>query len=199
MQNIEPLLRNAGVLPSAFYLLSANAVSSDGTVIACDGTTAQGVLQGWVAHLPLPTTSSNLSVTPNAQLKFYGPVGGPFYSDAYGASAAIFTLKNTGTASLDYADSAPSWLSVSSSSGMLAVGASASSAVMPRVPAVAAAAGNLASTVAISNTTNGAGNTRVAAILRIFSGVGNTAELGPNDTSVPVLGAALPQFPYPSP
>jgi len=70
---------------------------------------------------------------------------------------------------------------------------------MPGVEAVAAAADNLASTVAITNTTNGAGNTSVAASLRIFSGVGNTGELGPNDTSVPVLGAPLPQFPYPSP
>jgi probable HAF family extracellular repeat protein len=54
IENIETLLRSAGVLPQAFFLLSANAVSADGTVITGDGTTAQGVLQGWIAHLPLP-------------------------------------------------------------------------------------------------------------------------------------------------
>jgi probable HAF family extracellular repeat protein len=54
MQNIEALLRNAGVINASFCLLSANAVSADGTIIAGDGETSGGELEAWVATLPLP-------------------------------------------------------------------------------------------------------------------------------------------------
>jgi probable HAF family extracellular repeat protein len=64
MQNIEALLRNAGVLPQFFSLWSANAVSADGTIIAGDGfNESTGIGYAWIAVVPLP---ASLLAAPNS-------------------------------------------------------------------------------------------------------------------------------------
>jgi probable HAF family extracellular repeat protein len=64
IQNIEALLRNAGVINGSIALVSANAVSADGTIIAGDAENfGTGFVNAYIAVLPLP---ASLLAAPNS-------------------------------------------------------------------------------------------------------------------------------------
>ncbi len=137
------------------------------------------------------TGSPTLVVSPQSQLKFYGPTGGPFYSDVYGFTAVPFTLTNRGVGSLNYSVSVPSWLSISpASSGSLACGETVTIAVLPGPEAIGAPVwANTSSTLAFTNTTNGLGNASVATSLVVFPKI---------DTPFNFALDSVPHIPTPS-
>ncbi len=94
--------------------------------------------------------SPTLTVSPQSQLKYYGPNGGPFYSDAYAFTAAPFALSNHGVGNLNYSISAPDWLALSSTSGTLGCGDTVTIGVLPGPSVLGAGAGtNLSSTILV--------------------------------------------------
>lgn len=73
MQSIESLLQAAGVNLAGFRLLTATAVSADGSYIAGLGNQS-GAIKGWVAYLPLipPATTIVASILPTARTTTFG-------------------------------------------------------------------------------------------------------------------------------
>lgn len=140
------------------------------------------------------TGSPTLAVTPQSQLKFYGPAGGPFYSDANASLAAIFTLSNTGAGTLNYTVSGPDWLTLSGiTSGSLACGQATSVMMLPGPTAISSGVGNTSATVSFTNTTNGLGNTSIAASLVVFPDIGGPPTMDlTNGSSTAVVGKSLP-------
>lgn len=114
-----------------------------------------------------------IAVTPAVALNASGAPGGPFSS-----SSASYTLQNTGGASINWtASSTQSWVGLSSSSGTLAPGASATVTVSINSSANALAAGSYADTVTFSNLTNANGDTSREVNLSITQQAVNIAPL----------------------
>ena len=100
------------------------------------------------------TVAPVLSITPTTALSTAGPVGGPF-----SPSSASYTLSNTGTGSLNWtASKTASWLTLSSASGTLTVGATTTVTASINAAAASLSAGNYADIITFTNATNGTGN-----------------------------------------
>lgn len=104
-----------------------------------------------------------LSVSPAGGLTSTGLVGGPF-----SPSSRVYTLTNSGGVSMNWtAAKTQSWVSLSSSGGTLAAGASTNVTVSINSGANSLAAGGYSDTVTFTNTTNGGGNTTRAVSLTV--------------------------------
>lgn len=98
---------------------------------------------------------AKLSVTPSTGLAFYGGAGGPF-----GPTGQSYTLMNVGNQSLNWiANTSQPWISLSSTLGTLAPGATATVNVSPGTAANSLSTGVYSGTITFTNTTNGSGNT----------------------------------------
>jgi hypothetical protein len=96
------------------------------------------------------TVSPALSVSPTAGIVSSGPAGGPFTP-----SSAIYTLHNLGGASLKWtASKTQSWISLSSSGGSLAGGASTTVTVSFNLAADKLAEGDYSDTIKFTDSTN---------------------------------------------
>ncbi|MBK8270224.1 MAG: hypothetical protein IPK83_18770 [Planctomycetes bacterium] len=104
-----------------------------------------------------------MTVAPSNGLASSGPMGGPFSPAGW-----VYTLTNSGGTSINWtAAKTQSWVTLSSSSGTLAAGASTTVTVSINSNASALAAGGYADTVTFTNTTNGSGNTTRSVALTI--------------------------------
>ena len=102
-----------------------------------------------------PTQAGALSVSPAGGLTSSGTVGGPFTP-----SSQSYTLQNTGGQPVSWtAGKTQSWVTLSSTGGSLAAGASATVTVSIGSGANSLAANSYSDTVTFTNTTNGTGNT----------------------------------------
>jgi hypothetical protein len=100
-------------------------------------------------------TAGAMSVAPATGLTSSGTVGGPF-----SPSSVLYTLTNTGGASINWsAAKTQTWVTLSSASGSLAAGATATVTASIGTGANSLAAGSYNDTVTFTNTTNGTGNT----------------------------------------
>ncbi len=177
-KSIEDLLTASGVDFTGWTLNRATGVSADGTVIIGNGGNTFGVAGDWIAHLPLP--SPTLQVSPAIGYSATGSQGGPFLPPTfnYQLAASSGTLGYTIT-------NLPSWLTASPASGT--VGTTGTTITLT----VNSSANSLApgsyspAPVVFTNTTNGQGNTtRVvsltvnpppAGILQVTPGTGVSA------------------------
>jgi uncharacterized repeat protein (TIGR01451 family) len=98
----------------------------------------------------------SLVVTPGAGLTGVGPVGGPFSPNAIN-----FSLVNIGTNALNWAASpAPTWLTISPSSGVIAAGGSNQVSVTVNAAANLLPLGVYASTLRFTNVSSGVAHAR---------------------------------------
>ncbi|MGA2140338.1 MAG: fibronectin type III domain-containing protein [Verrucomicrobiia bacterium] len=105
-----------------------------------------------------------LSVSPSNDFSSSGSTGGPF-----SPPNQVYSLTNSGSASLTWsASNTQAWLSISPSSGTLAVGAGATVSVSINSSANNLAAGSYSDTVTFTNLTNGNGSTNRAVSLTII-------------------------------
>jgi hypothetical protein len=119
------------------------------TATNANGNTGSAVLT--VTYNAIPT----LSVSAAGGIVSTGYAGGPF-----SASSVTYTLQNLGSTSMRWAASKKqSWVSLSSSSGTLAGGASTTVTVSINTAAKSLTAGSYSDTVSFTNSTNGIGNT----------------------------------------
>jgi hypothetical protein len=114
---------------------------------------------GWniddIELLGIPVGSGTLAVVPSTGLISSGTVGGPF-----SPSNEVYSLANTGVASLNWAASkSQSWVSLSATGGVLPAGASTNITVSINAGANSLAAGSYFDAVTFTNTTNGVGTT----------------------------------------
>jgi len=113
------------------------------------------------------TVAGPLSVSPAGGLSSSGTAGGPF-----SPSSQSYTLTNTGTAPMNWtASKAQSWVTLSSTGGTLAAGATATVTASINSGANSLAAGSYSDTVTFANTTNGTGNTTRAVGLTVNAAV----------------------------
>ena len=106
-----------------------------------------------------------LTVTPASSLTSTGPVGGPF-----SPISQTYTLSNSGGATLSWtASNAANWLSLSASSGTLAVGGSTTVIASINANANSLTAGSYPDTLSFTNVTNGVGNTTRGVSLTVTS------------------------------
>jgi DNA/RNA endonuclease G (NUC1)/PKD repeat protein len=135
---------------SAANSLAGGAYSA--TVMFSDLATGAWVTRsvGLTALLP-----GYLTVGPGTGFSSTGAAGGPF-----NPSNQVYTLSNTGSATLNWAASkSASWFDLSQSSGSLAGGSSTVVTVSITSDANSLPLGSYSDTVGITNTTTGAGNT----------------------------------------
>ncbi|MFO7732809.1 MAG: hypothetical protein R6X21_04080, partial [Candidatus Aminicenantes bacterium] len=105
--------------------------------------------------LTVSAPPGTLSVAPGDGLASSGIVGGPF-----SPSSLAYTLQNTGGTSIAWtAAKTRFWTTLSSTSGTLSAGATATVTVSINALANALAAGTYNDTISFTNTTNGRGNT----------------------------------------
>jgi hypothetical protein len=114
------------------------------------------------------TPSSILTVTPAAGLTSSGISGG-----VPSPASVTYTLSNTGSGTLNWttSQSAP-WLTLSTSSGSLAAGASTTVSTIINASANNLIAGSYSGTVTFTNGSNGNGNTTRSVALTVTSGAG---------------------------
>jgi hypothetical protein len=97
------------------------------------------------------TLSPPLLVIPETGFSSIGPVGG-----AFSVTSQLYTLTNSSGASLNWAlSSAPFWLTVSSSSGTIAAGATSSLTISLASAANSLAAGNYSTSIWATNVSTG--------------------------------------------
>jgi uncharacterized repeat protein (TIGR02543 family) len=119
-----------------------------------------GNLSITASFTPLPGT---LTVTPATALSATGAPGGPFTP-----SSSSYTLQNTGNSAITWsATKAQPWVTLSSGSGSLAPGASATVMVSLNATAATLALGSYSDMVIFTNVSNGSGNTTRAASLTV--------------------------------
>lgn len=134
------------------------------------------------------TTSLGLAVTPSDNLLSGGPVGGPM-----SPSSITYILTNISSAAIDWsADKSRPWVSLSSTSGTLAAGASTQVTVSIDSAANGLPAGVYGDTVSFVNTSTGVGNTTRGVSLTV-----RNAELSvdPADAYVSIGGVGGPFYP----
>ncbi len=104
---------------------------------------------------PLAPLPGSLSVTPTTGLSASGLAGGPF-----SPSNETYTLTNDGGEAINWtAGKTQPWVTLSSTGGALAAGASTTVTVSINSAANSLAIGSYSDTVTFSNTTNGSGST----------------------------------------
>jgi hypothetical protein len=122
-----------------------------------DGGTTRAV------SLTVTPAEGSLSVTPAGEFASTGSEGGPFTP-----ASLAYTLENTGGTPIDWtATKTQSWTTLSSTSGTLASGATATVTVSIDSGANALAAGTYNDAVSFTNTTNGSGDTTRAVALTV--------------------------------
>jgi hypothetical protein len=99
----------------------------------------------------------DLSVDPPGGWSSGGPEGGPFTPDAM-----VYTLENTGTASLNWNATAPAWIALEPSSGALAAGAAVT--VTATVTGVSLTPGRYTGDITFTNQSSGAAQTRAVTL-----------------------------------
>ncbi len=110
-----------------------------------------------------------LGVTPTSGLTSSGTQGGPF-----SPASIVYTLTNTGGQSINWtATKTRTWVTLSSSGGTLAAGASTTLTVSLNSGANSLTPGSHSDTVTINNTTNSNGNTTRAVALTVNAAGGN--------------------------
>lgn len=120
---------------------------------------------------------AQLGVTPSTGLASSGAQGG-----AFTPNNQVYTLTNSGTATLNWtASKTANWLTLSATSGTLAVNSSTTVTASINANANSLAAGSYSDTIGFTNTNNGAGNSTRAVSLTVTNI--NTAD--PNITSQP--------------
>jgi hypothetical protein len=131
---------------------------------------------------PLSASSQaapQLQVTPASGYYSSGPQGGPF-----NPGVQIFTMANTGTATIGYSVSANQpWVTVFMTSGTLDAGNAWSNPVFINSQANSLAAGTYTATVTFTNTSNGSGNTTRTVTLIVGA---------PGDTTPPTVTITNP-------
>ena len=101
------------------------------------------------------TTIANISVSPATGFTASGGTGGPFTP-----ANASYQVKNTGSGSMSWsATGAPSWITLSSTSGTLTSGAITTVTATINSTANSFGVGNYSGTINFNNTTSGFGNT----------------------------------------
>lgn len=121
---------------------------------------------------PAPTPGA-MSVTPAAGLSASGTAGGPF-----SPASQAYTLTNTGQSSIAWTAAATQpWVSLSSTGGTLAAGATMTVTVSIGSAANTLAAGSYSDSVTFTNTTNGDGNTTRSAALTVNPGAPSAGAL----------------------
>jgi hypothetical protein len=106
----------------------------------------------------------SLSITPATGFNSSGSQGGPF-----SPLSREYILENTGGESIDWtASGAQAWVTLSSSGGTLAAGATVTVTVSINPEANSLAAGNYLDTLTFTNTTNGNGNTTRGVNLTVY-------------------------------
>ena len=117
--------------------------------------------------LTVSAAAGALSVTAGG-LTSSGTAGGPFTP-----SSVSYTLTNTGGTSINWtASKTQTWVTLSSASGTLAAGGTATVTVTINSGANSLAAGGYSDTVTLTNTTNGTGNTTRAVGLTVSAAAG---------------------------
>jgi hypothetical protein len=146
---------SSGLACGTSYSFRVKAINGDGKETSWTDLGSQ-------ATLPCPGV---LSITPPDGLSSSGPEGGPFTPPS-----KPYTLENTGNASIDWtASKTQSWVSLSSTSGVLAAGASTPVTVSINSNANGLSAETYNDTVTFTNTTNGNGSTTRVVMLTISS------------------------------
>lgn len=113
-----------------------------------------------------------LTVTPSTSLTFSGPAGG-----AFSPANVSYTLTNSGNAAMTWtAGKTASWLTLSATSGTLAVGTTTNVSATVNSNANSLSAGSYSDTITFTNNTNGVGNATRAASLTVNS---NSAPAAP--------------------
>jgi hypothetical protein len=152
---------NANSLPAGSYFDTLSFVNQNNGL----GNTTRAV------SLTVNGTTGVLTVTPDSGFTATGTQGGPF-----GAVSQIYTLINTGDATLDWtATKNGEWLSLSTSSGALAAGASTTVTVSINGAASQLAPGTYSDVIQFANLTNGKGDTSRAATLIVSASPGMLA------------------------
>ena len=149
---------------------TANSLAAGGysDMVSFTNATNGGGDTSRAVTLTVNPTSGALSVTPAEGLTSSGTQGGPFTP-----SNVIYTLRNTGGASINWtAGKTQTWVTLSSAGGILASGASTTVTVSINSAANSLAAGGYSDMVSFTNATNGGGNaTRAVSFSISFAGV----------------------------
>ena len=128
------------------------------------------------------TATPVLAVTPATGLSAIGSTGGTF-----APSSATYTLSNTGTGTLSWtASKTAGWITLSSSAGSLAAGASTTVSATINSAANSLGAANFSDVLTFTNSSNASGNTTRAVALTVTAG----APTAPAAPVLPTLAAA---------
>jgi PKD repeat protein len=134
------------------------------TVYFTNTTSATGTISRTVS-LTVTVPGGMLVVTPSSGLSAGGAPGGPF-----SPTGQIYTLSNSGTATLSWTvTNNANWLTLSTGSGTLAVGATTSVTASLNANANSLGIGNYSDSIAFTNTSNGNGNTTRPVSLTVSS------------------------------
>ena len=157
-----------GVTPSSGVLLFGKSTTVTVSILSAANGFTEGVYTDTIAFTNLTNGNGNttrgvtltvaggyLSIAPSTGLLSVGEPGGPFTP-----SSIVYTLTNTGYGNATWtAAKSQRWLSLSSTGGTLAPGASAGVTASINSDANSLVRGVYPDTISFTNTTNGGGNT----------------------------------------
>lgn len=127
-----------------------------------------------------PTPPGMLAVASLAELLSSGPVGGPF-----SPAAVVYTLSNNGGLTLNWsASKSQNWVSLSTTSGTLAAGASLEVTVSFHANANSLTTGNYTDAVNFLNVTTGNGNASRAVQLSVLPAVNLSLSASPAEWGI---------------